>query len=48
MDKCAFYRSANLLPRVLFVISLESYANYDHFVNIYSDVPLLFQSLKIV
>ena len=44
-DKCALNRAANLLPRVLFVVELESYGKHDHFVNVYSDVPLLCQSL---
>ena len=48
MDKCTLNRAANLLPRVLFVVELESYDKHDHFVNVYSDVPLLFQSLQIV
>ena len=44
-DKCALNRAANLLPRVLFVVNLESYGKNDHFVNVYAHVPLLFQSL---
>ena len=47
-DKRALNRAANLFPRVLFVVELESYDKYDHFVNVYRDVPLLFQSLQIV
>ena len=46
MDKCALNRAANLLPRVLFVVELESYGKHDHFVNVYGDVPLLSQSLQ--
>jgi hypothetical protein len=44
VDKCALNRAASLLPRVLFVVELKSYAKHDHFVNVYSDVPLLVQS----
>jgi hypothetical protein len=47
-DKRALNRATNLFPRVLFVVELESYDKYDHFVNVYRDVPLLFQSLQIV
>ena len=47
-DKCALNRSANLLPGVLFVVKLESYHKKDHFVNIYTTVPLLFWSLQII
>jgi hypothetical protein len=47
-DKCALNRAANLLPGVLFVVELESYGKHDHFVNVYSDVPLLSQSLQLV
>jgi len=47
-NKCSVNRAANLLPRVLFVIELESYFKHDHFVNVHSDVPLLCQSLKKV
>ena len=46
MDKCALNRAANLLPRVLFVVELESYGKHDHLVNIYGDVPLLPKSLQ--
>ena len=45
VDKCARNRAANLLPRVLFVVELESYDKHNYFVNVYSDVPLLCQSL---
>ena len=38
-------RATSLLPRVLFVIELESYGKNDQFVNVYGDVPLLCQSL---
>jgi len=48
VDKCALNGAANLLPRVLFVVELESYGKHDKLVNIYSDVPLLSQSLQIV
>jgi len=44
-DKCTLNRATNLLPRVLFVVKLESYDKHYHFVNVYGDVPLLFQSL---
>ena len=47
-DKCALNRTANLLPRILFVVELESYGKDDHFVNIKCDLPLLFESLKII
>ena len=40
-EKCALDRAANLLPRLLFVVELESYLKHDHFVNVYTDVPLL-------
>ena len=46
VDKCTLDRAANLLPRVLFVVELESYGKHDHFVNVYGDVPLLSQSLQ--
>jgi len=45
VDKCALNRTANLLPGLLFVVELESYGKHDHLVNVYSDVPLLRQSL---
>ena len=45
VDKCALNRAANFIPRALFVVELESYDKHDHFVNVYSDVPLLCQSL---
>jgi len=48
VDKCTLYRAANLLPRVLFVIELESYDKHDYFVDVYSDVPLFCQTLQIV
>ena len=44
VDKCALNRAANLLPRVLFVVELESYDKHDYVVNVYGDVPLLCQS----
>jgi len=47
-DKCPLNRAANLLPRMIFVVELESYSKHDHFVNVNSDVPLLFQSLQII
>jgi len=46
VDKCTLNRAANFFPRVLFVVELKSYHNYDHFVNVYSDMPLLCQSLQ--
>jgi hypothetical protein len=45
VDKCSLNRATNFPPRVLFVIELESYLKLDHFVNVHSDDPLLFQSL---
>jgi hypothetical protein len=48
VDKCSLNRTANFFPRVLFVVELESYDKHHHFVNVNSDVPLLFQSLQIV
>ena len=48
MDEYALNRAANLLPRDLFVVELESYGKHDHFVNVDGDVPLFCQSLKIV
>jgi len=45
-DKCALNRATNLLPRVLFVVELESYHKHDHFVNIHGHMPLLTQSLQ--
>jgi len=48
VDKSALNRAANLLPRMLFVVELESYDKHDHFVNVYSDVPLLSQSLQVI
>ena len=39
VDKCTLNRAANLLPRVLFVVELESYDKHDYFVNIHCDVP---------
>jgi len=48
MNECALNRITRLLPRVLFVVELESYGKDDHFVNIKCDLPLLFQSLKII
>jgi len=47
-DQCALNRTANLLPRVLCVVKLESYGKNDHFINVYGNVPLFFQSLKII
>ena len=47
-EKCALNRATNLLPRVLFVVELEGYSEKDHFVDVYSDMPLLCQSLQIV
>ena len=48
MDKCTLNRATNLLPGVLFVVELESYCKNDHFVNVYSYMPLLLRSLQIV
>jgi hypothetical protein len=48
VDKCALDRATNLLPRVLFVVELESYGKCWHFVNVYSDLPFRSQSLQIV
>jgi hypothetical protein len=48
MDEYALNRAANLLPRDLFVVELESYGKHDHFVNVHGDVPLLCQSLQVV
>ena len=48
VDKRALNGAAKLPPRVLFVVKLESYDKHDHFVDVDSDVPLLFQSLQIV
>ena len=48
VDKCTLNIAANLLPRLLFVVELESYGKRDQFVNVYSDMPLLSKSLKIV
>jgi len=48
VDKSALNGAANLIPRVLFVVELESHAKQDHFINVYSDVPLLCQSLQLI
>jgi len=48
VNKCTLNRAARLLPRLLFVVELESYGKHDHFVNVYGDVPLLFQPLQII
>ena len=45
-DKCALNGSTNLLPRVLFVVELESHGKHVHCVDVYGDVPLLAQSLQ--
>ena len=45
VDKCALNRAANLLPRLLFVVELESYGKHDQFVDVYGDVTLLVQCL---
>jgi len=47
-DKCALNGAANLLPRLLFVVDLESYGKNDQFVNVYGDVALLVQSLQLI
>ena len=47
-DECAIDRAADLLPRLLFVVELESYLKHDHFVNVYTNVPLLLWSLQII
>jgi len=47
-DECALDRAADLPPRLLFVIELESYLKHDHFVNVHSDVSFLCQSLQII
>ena len=47
-NECALNRAANLLPGVLFVVELESYHKNDHFVNIYNDMTVPYQSLQIV
>jgi len=47
-DKGALNGAANFLPRVLFVVEFESYSKYDHFINVYSNVPLLTQSLQLI
>ena len=47
-DKCALNRAANLLPRVLFIVELESHDKYDHLLNVYTHMSCLFQSLQIV
>jgi len=46
VDECALNEAANLLPRVLFGVELESHGKHDHCVDIYGDVPLLAQSLQ--
>ena len=48
VDKCSLNRATSLLPRVMFFVKLESYGKHDHFVNVYSDVPLLSQSLQVI
>jgi hypothetical protein len=48
VDECPLDRAASLLPRLLFVVELESHGKHDHFVNVYGDVPFLYQSLIIV
>ena len=45
VDKCTLNRATRLLPGVFFIVKLESYSKYDYFVNVYSNVPLLCQSL---
>ena len=46
-DKCTLNRAAKLFPGLLFVVELENYDKHDNFVNVDSDVTLLFQSLQI-
>jgi len=48
VDGYTLNRATSFLPRVLFVVKLENYDKLDHFINIYSDVPLLCHSLYIV
>ena len=45
VDEYPLNRATRFLPWVVFVVELESYDKNDHFVNVYSDVPLLCQSL---
>jgi hypothetical protein len=45
VNKYPLYRATDLLPRVLFVVELESYGKHDHFVNVHGDMPLFCQSL---
>ena len=44
VDECPLDRATLFLPRLLFVVKLESYDKNDHFVNIYADLPLFSQS----
>jgi hypothetical protein len=46
VDECALNGATNLLPRVLFVVELESHDKHDHCVDVNGDVPLLTQSLQ--
>jgi len=41
-NECTLYSSTNLLPGLLFVVEFESHYKKDHFVNVYTNVPLLF------
>ena len=45
-DKCTLNRTANLLPRVMFVVELESHGKHNQFVDVYGYVPLLAKSLQ--
>ena len=47
MYKCSLNRAARFLPRLLFVVELESHDKNYHFVNIQAKVSLLSQSLQI-
>jgi len=44
-DQCTLNGATNLLPRVLFVVKLESHGKHDQFVDVYGDVTLLVQCL---
>jgi hypothetical protein len=44
VDEYPLIRTAGLVPRVLFVVELESHDKDDHLVNIDANMPLIYQS----
>ena len=47
VDKCSLDGAARLLPRLLFVVELESYDQHNHCIDVQSSMAFLCNSLQI-